>query len=85
MNSSFSIAYARPLGKERAAVKVRHIGYSKKYEVLSGIFMLSPEIMVVERPVLHVVDSDQYDVEASGKFLWTAETIDRYHLVVDMF
>ena len=75
----------RSLGKKRVAVEVRKIGRNT-YEVVPGkITMLSEEIMVGERKSGVVVNESGEVIEPSGKFLWTAETIDPFHFVTDFF
>ena len=77
---------ARPLGKPRAAVKVKRIGNSNRFEIIPGsVCLVSENTPVIERAEAAIVDGAGNTVTASGKFLWTAEAIDPYHLVVDMF
>lgn len=75
----------RCLGRKRAAVKVRRIGKTNKYEIVPGsIAMLSEEVKVGEKQDAIVVDENGEIVEPTGKFLWTAETINPFHLVTDI-
>jgi len=39
---------------------------------------------MAERPEFQIIDDDGDKVEPAGKFLWTAETIDPFHLVIDI-
>lgn len=75
----------RSLGKKRVAVEVRKIGLNT-YEVVPGkITMLSEEIMVGEKKNAVIVSESGEIIEPSGRFLWTAETIDPFHFVTDFF
>ena len=76
----------RPLGKPRVAIKVERIGKSNKYEVVPGsTCVLDAATLVKENKDADIIDDNGEEVTASGRFLWTAETIDPFHLVVDMF
>lgn len=80
------LSSVRPLGKKRVAVRVQRIGRSNKYQVVPGsITMLSGEVKVGERDGAQIVDETGEAMQPSGKFLWTAETIDPFHLVTDFF
>ena len=47
--------------------------------------MLSGEVKVGERDGAQIVDENGETMQPTGKFLWTAETIDPFHLVTDFF
>ena len=80
------LSSVRSLGKKRVAVRVRRIGGSNKYKVVPGsITMLSGEVKVGERDGAQIVDENGETMQPTGKFLWTAETIDPFHLVTDFF
>ena len=75
----------RPLGKPMAAIKVKRIGRSNTYEIVpDSICMLDGATLVTENYGANIIDNDGERVDASGRFLWTVETIDPFHLVVDM-
>ena len=75
----------RSLGSPRAAVKVRRISKNKYEVVPGGICVLDAATLVKENKDAYIIDDNGEKVTASGRFLWTAETIDPFHLVVDMF
>lgn len=47
--------------------------------------MIGAGTKVFERPEAKIVDDEGNEIKPTGRFLWSAETIDPYHLVVDMF
>lgn len=75
----------RALGTPRVAVKVKRIGATNKYQIEPGISMLDGSTLVMERDEAKIIDDNGEEMMPSGRFLWTTETIDPYHLVVDMF
>lgn len=40
---------------------------------------------MVERPDVSIIDDEGNPLSPEGIFLWSAETIDPYHLVVDLW
>lgn len=81
------MGHSYPLREKRAAVKVERIdGRSHKFRVVPGsMFMLKPGTMVMECPEAHLFNGQGDEITPSGRFLRTAETIDPYHIVTDMF
>lgn len=79
--------YTYPLEQKRVAVKVQRINsHSTKYKIIPGsICFIKDGALVSERPKSIIVDEDGNEIKPEGKFLWTAETIDPFHLVTDMF
>lgn len=75
------------LRNSRAAVKVKRIDNRKQiYEVVQGeIFIVPAGTMMLIRPDAQVVDDEGNGLEPTGRYLFTADTIDPFHLVVDMF
>lgn len=79
-----TIAY--PLTKPRAGVKVIHTGTNKKtYQVTEDIVILPAGIYMIEKPGCIITDKNGNEIKPTGRFLYTAETIDPYHIVTDMF
>lgn len=78
----------RTLDKPRAAVKVELVGgrgKKKVYKVLPGIYIINPPIAMVEHPDVSIIDDEGNPLSPEGIFLWSAETIDPYHLVMDLW
>ncbi len=78
----------RTLDKPRVAVKVELVGgrgKKKTYKVLPGIYIVKPPLTMVERSDASIVDDKGNPLSPEGIFLWSAETIDPYHLVVDLW
>lgn len=75
------------LGKRRAAAKVKRINAkTNTYEVIAdSLILLGPSTPMVERPGVKIINIDGEEIEPTGRFLFTAETIDPYHYVIDMF
>ena len=79
---------SRTLDKPRTAVKVELVGgrgKKKTYKVLPGIHIVKPPLTMVERPDALIIDDEGNPLSPEGIFLWSAETIDPYHLVVDLW
>lgn len=76
--------YSFPLRKKRIAVKVKKIG-KNKFRVVPGVCVLEESTLVCEQPFFQIVGDDGEEIPPTGTFLWTAETIDPYHLVTDWF
>ena len=77
--------WIRSLDRNWAAVGVKKIA-NNTYEVIPGSVCLLPSCQkVCERPEVRIVDKDGNELKAEGKFLWTANTIDPYHMVADVF
>ncbi len=79
--------YFYPIGKKRAAIKVERInGKAYKFKVVpNSICIIKEDTVVKERPEAKIYDEDGNEVLPTGKFLWSAETIDPFHLVTDYF
>lgn len=78
--------YAHPIQGKRLAVKVERIDWrSKKYKLTEEICMMKAGTLVLEKREAKIVDDYGNEVLQIGRFLWSAETIDPFHLVVDMF
>lgn len=83
------MAMIRPLGKEWACVTIEKIVGRKhnQYKVLKGmdyIGVLDASTKIIEFEG-NVFDNEGNELHAEGKFYITAETIDPYHLLVDLF
>lgn len=79
--------YAYPIESKRVAAKVERInGRSLQYRIVpNSLCYIKPGTRVLERPNAKIIDEDGNEVKPDGKFLWSAETIDPFHLVIDMF
>lgn len=79
--------YSYPLKERRIAVKVERIdGRSYKFKVVPGsICIIKEGTVVAERPEAKIFDEDGKEIKPTGRFLWSMETIDPFHLVTDMF
>jgi len=77
--------YTFPLTKTRVAVKVEKIGRGNTFKVLPEIYLLKETSLVCEQPTFKIVDDEGNEIKPSGKFLWTVETINPFHLVTDWF
>lgn len=77
--------YAFPLRKKRVAVLVKRIGNGNSFKVLPELYMLDESTLVCQQPSFKVLDDEGMEIKPTGLFLWTAETIHPYHLVVDWF
>lgn len=75
------------LRNARIAVKVRRTDNGKQiYEVIPGeVFILSAGTMMLVQPDAQIVDDKGGELKPTGRYLFTAETIDPFHLVTDMF
>lgn len=75
------------LRNPRAAVKVKRVDNRKQlYEVVQGeVFIVPAGTTMLVRPDAQVVDDKGQELEPTGRYLFTAETINPFHLVVDMF
>ena len=81
------------LNKERVGVKVERFGSKRehKYKIMEdSIVMVKSETLVM--PVDFISnDFEVYDkegkevIEQTGRFFITVETIDPYHIILDMF
>ncbi len=75
-----------PIEEKRAAVMVKRINdRSCRFRIIPGsICCIEKGTLMAERPEFQIIDDDGDKVEPAGKFLWTAETIDPFHLVIDI-
>lgn len=73
------------LSHSRVCVKVKRNKH--KLELCDdGLYMLPAETILCPLPENDIiVDRDGLELNASGRFYITAETIDPYHLAVDLF
>lgn len=74
-----------PLGKKRVAVLVKRIGLTNSYKVVPGIHMLNETTLMCRKPENRIIDDQGDEIKPCGCFLWTAESLSPYHLVVDWF
>lgn len=79
--------YFCPLKERRIAVMVKRIdGRSYKFKVVPGsVCVIKEDTVVAERPEANIFDEDGNEIKPTGRFFWSAETIDPFHLVTDMF
>lgn len=77
----------RYLNQDRVAVKVERLDNRKrKYKVITGSICLLPAgTKLIEIPSIQIVDDTDTILQPEGKYYLTAETIDPYHLCVDIF
>jgi len=79
--------YLRNLSTERIGVKVRRIKNTYTFELCTddGVLLLPPGTPVIynEKPIR--VICKEKEVPAAGTFVITAETIDPFHVILDMF
>lgn len=75
------------LRSDRAAVKCTHKFRSKEYVPIEGSIVVikagCPVVPLLEDEV--VVTSDGVRLNPTGRFFITAQTIDPYHLLLDIF
>lgn len=78
--------YDYRIGQERIAVKVEHIK-GKKYQIIPGeIVIIKSNTKVAELSGdYEIINEYEEKIMPTGKFLITTETIDPYHLIIDMF
>lgn len=80
------MAVVFPLSKDWACVTIKRIA-GRKYQLLTGINnigLLSEGTKMIDFEG-SLFDDEGNELHADGKFYRTAETIDPYHLLVDMF
>lgn len=79
--------YDYRIGQERIAVKVERIKGKKQYQIIPGeIFIIKSNTKVAELSGdYEIINEDEEKMLPTGKFLITTETIDPYHLIIDMF
>lgn len=79
--------YSRRIGQEKVAVKVERIKGTKQYRIVPGeIGVVRSDTVVAELPRDYsIVNDDGEEIKPMGNFHITTETIDPYHLVIDMF
>lgn len=79
--------YSYRIGQEKIAVKVEQVKGKKQYQVISGeICIVKSDTLVAELPgEFSIVNELGEEIKPTGNFLITAETIEPYHLVIDMF
>lgn len=83
------MAMVRPLGKDWACVTIEKIPGRKhnQYRILTGadsIGILNASTKMIEFKG-QVFDDEGNELHPDGTFLMTAETIDPYHLLVDIY
>lgn len=74
----------RSIGKEYAAIKVKRIKPNVYQIVPDSICLLPSCTTVTEMEKRKIVDEEGNEMTPDGRFLWTTETIDPYHLVIDI-
>ena len=79
--------YSYPINKNRAAVQVKRVGRTNRFRVVEGsLCMINQGEVVSNLPDdWKIVDDNGEEIKPTGRFIISAETIDPYHLVVDMF
>lgn len=82
------MAMVRPLGKRWACVTIEKIQGRKhdQYRLLTGadsLGILDASTKMIEFKG-NLFDDEGNEIHPEGKFLMTAETIDPYHLLVDI-
>lgn len=79
--------YSFPIEKDRVAVKVQRIGQSKSYCIVpDSLSVIKQGTLVLNLPDGYkIIDESGEEIKAIGEFMISAETIDPYHLVVDLF
>lgn len=78
------MSYSTFLSNKRVCVKVARKG--NKLEVQEGIYFLAPGTAVLPiKSIDKIVDIEGNEIEATGQFYTTAETIDPYHMITDLF
>lgn len=74
----------RPIGKQYCAVKVEVKG--KKLIVVGGVEFVAPDTRIAVLPDGYEVQTmDGETIRPSGTFYITSETINPYHLLMDVF
>lgn len=74
------------LTQNRIGVKVKCINKkTKTYQITNDISIIPKGTRLSERSNHKIVDNENNEITPTGRFLWTIETIDPYHLVTDMF
>lgn len=79
--------FSYPINKTRVAVQVERIGRTRSFRVIpDSICMINQGTLVANLPDdWKIVNEDGKEIKPAGRFLISTETIDPYHLVVDMF
>ncbi len=79
--------YCYPIEKDRAAVKVQRVGKSKLYRIVpDSLCVMKQGTLVSNLPDDYkIIDENGEELNATGEFMISSETIDPYHLVVDIF
>lgn len=75
------------LEQPRACVKIQKIGGRNRYRLLKGIesVCLMKEGTILTDFNGKLYDEDDNEVQPTGVFMISAETINPYHLLVDIF
>lgn len=74
----------KAIGRKHCAVKVQ-IKDKNLYLVEDGFCIVTPDTLILPLPSdIKVYSEDGEEIPASGKFYVSAETINPYHLVIDI-
>lgn len=76
--------YTRYLPEDRECVVVKKVKYNI-YEVIIGSIGCLKQGTMIKEFKGKVVDDEGNELKASGQYFMTTETIDPYHLLVDLF
>lgn len=75
--------YSRPIGKNHVAVRATVEG--KKLITDGELVFVKPDTQIAELPPAYkVIDSNGEEIPPSGKFYITVQTINPYHLIMDI-
>lgn len=75
-----------PLGRKRCGVKVERINKRKHTYKVTDVCVIGEDTLMTDLPDnFQIVDAEGDEISPTGRFIMTAETMDPYHLVVDMF
>lgn len=79
--------YRYPIEKDRAAVKVQRVGKSKLYRIVPDSLCVMKQGTLASNLAddYKIIDENGEELNATGEFMISSETIDPYHLVVDIF
>lgn len=81
---SLAGVYSRNIGKIYCAVKVKFKS-NKLYVEDGGISVVKPDTKIAELPTkFKVYNSENEEVQPSGKFYISVETINPFHLLMDL-
>lgn len=78
--------YVFPLRRKRCGVKVERINKKEHKYKVTDVCIIGEDTPMTDLPDnFQIVDAEGAEIKPTGRFLMTAETIDPYHIVVDMF